>query len=122
MSLRAQPEIPTRVSKQLGKLAQLLAIIRGRDKVELSDLNTIRRVARDSSDPKRQKIIDVFQEVGTQNYMNLNDITGRTSGLYYRTVRNELAKMKVLGILEEDTSSNFRPATLFRDYMNVTYP
>lgn len=116
-----EPEIPTRVSKQLGKLAQLLAIIRGHDTVEITDMNTIRRVARDSSDPKRQKIIDVFTEVGPKTYMDLNDISGRTRGLFYKTVRNELHKMKVLGILDMNDQGHFRPSEDFQEYMGVLY-
>lgn len=116
-----EPEIPTRVSKQLKKLSILLAIIRGHDRVEEEDLNTIRRVAKDSCDPKRQKIIEVFTAMGFDSYLDLNDISGRVRGLYYRTVRNELAKMQVLGILEQDERSLYRPTEEFRDYLDVVY-
>jgi len=117
-----EPEVPTRISKQLLKLGQLLAVLRRHDGVLEEDFKTLRRVAKDSAKPKRQRIIDAYAELGWTTYMNVSDITGRTRGMYYQTVQNEVEVMKVLGILGGDNAGNVRPTEKFREYLEVVYP
>lgn len=118
----AEPEIPTRVSKQLSKLAQLLAVLRGHEDVETSEMATLRRVARDTVPPKRQRIISTWSKLGVEAPQNVSDITGRTQRLHYKTVRNETEIMEVLGVLEQDDAGNFRPTALFRELLDVVIP
>ena len=60
-------EKPTRVAKQLMKLSTLLAIIRGHSTIKEDEMYTLRRVARDTAEPTRQKILDIFQSYGNWN-------------------------------------------------------
>ena len=114
-------EVPTRVTKQLKKLGQLLAIINGHESVTEAEIQTLRRVARDTCDPKRQKIIEAFHYVGFNAILTQADVVGHTRGLYYGTVQNQLQIMKVLDILTE-SSSLYRVNDSFREYIDAVYP
>ena len=113
------PEVPTRVVKQLKKLAQLLAIIRGRKKVTEFEMKTIARVARDTCNQRRQRIMEVFDSV--RSFLTLTDIAGIADKLYYPTVRNEVAIMGVLGILEQDASGRYVVTEEFRPFFDAIY-
>ena len=100
-------EKPTRAAKQLMKISILLAIIRGHDRIEPSEIQTLRRIARDTAEPTRQKIMDVFQSYGHLNaILTATDIDGRTrekgKRIHYRTARNQLETMETLGILDKN--------------------
>jgi len=127
-------EKPTRAAKQLMKLAMLLAIIRGHSSIESSDINTLRRVARDTAIPTRQKIIDVFHSYGHLNAMlTVSDIEGITRNMgkriHYRTAHNELEVMETLGIVDKHIEENERGRVLttytinqeFRGLVNQAY-
>jgi Fe2+ or Zn2+ uptake regulation protein len=119
-------EKPTRVAKQLMKLAILLAIIRGHDKVEPSDINTLRRVARDTSESTRQKILDTFKSFGSWNVsLAIQDIDGITKKqgkrIHYRTAKNELEIMDTLGIVDRDEYNNYQVNESFRRIADHVY-
>lgn len=114
-------EVPTRVSKQLKKLGQLLAVIRGRDHIGPHEFETLSRVARDTSNQRRQRIMDVYQQVGLTTSMNISDLTGMGKGLHYRTVRNELEVMTVLEILNIDEHGNYKVAPDFMPYVEALH-
>lgn len=93
----SEPEIPTRASKQLKKMITLLAIIRGHDKIEDSDMKTLERITKDTSIPSRQSVVDAMIEMGgPDSIITLSE----RSGLHYNTTKNELEKMASLGIVE----------------------
>lgn len=94
-----EPEIPTRASKQLSKLAVSLALLRGHDTVMEEDLDTVRRVARDTGLPRRQTIVEIMGEQQLKLGFDEGDIAGH-SKLHYNTVRREFEKMVSLGILD----------------------
>jgi hypothetical protein len=60
MTVLPEAEIGTRLAKQLKKLAQALAIIRGKDNVGDAEFQTVLRVALDSIPKKRMKILGAF--------------------------------------------------------------
>ncbi len=100
-----ESEIPTRVTKQIKKLGCLLAIIRGHEKIEPEDIQTLRRVVRDTSDPKRQKILDAYSMVGLDTPFTITDLEGYSKGLYYKTIDNQLKIMEVLDIIKKETTT-----------------
>ena len=54
------PERPTRLVKQLKKLGKCLAVIRGNQEVTEAELNTIRRVCKDTIPQDRLKILETI--------------------------------------------------------------
>jgi len=105
----ADPESPTRVVKQLTKLANLLAVVRGHDKIEDDDLETIKRVSRDTGIPKRQRVVEALIK---HNCSAIISLLAGTSKLNFKTVKQEVEKMESLGMLvshedTEDTSCCF---------------
>lgn len=60
MTILSEPEIGTRLAKQLKKLAEALAVIRGKEIIGNAEYQTILRVARDSIPKKRMKILAAF--------------------------------------------------------------
>ena len=118
----AEPEVPTRVSKQLSKLAQLLAVLRGHEDVEDPELATLRRVARDTVVPRRQRIVDVYYEAGGEQVLSTADIAGRAVRVHYQSVKNETQIMVALGILEMDEHGNYRLIRDFAELMRAAYP
>jgi hypothetical protein len=78
-------------------------------------------VAKDTARPKRQKIIDAYNKVGFNHFLDRNDITGLTKGLDYRTVSNELQIMEVLGILSSNEHGQYGFTEDFKPYLGVLY-
>jgi len=123
-------EKPTRVSKQLMKLSQLLAIIRGHDTIEESELSTLRRVARDTSMPTRQGIIDAFHHHGDlDGRLAITDIDAITKEMgrriHYKTAKNQMEIMETLYILDRDDSGTYRISDDFRPlarYIHTLHP
>ena len=91
-------EFPTRIAKQMMKLTNLLAIVRGRHEVTDDDIKTIGRVARDCGSPVRQQIIDYYNKRGLGHEGNVNEIAG-AMGLNWKAARAHLEKMAALGIM-----------------------
>jgi len=119
-------EKPTRVAKQLMKLSQLLAIIRDHARVEQSEIATLQRVARDTAEPTRQKIIDAFRAHGDFNApLTIQDIDGITTNLgkrvHYRTARNELEVMFTLGIIDRVEGGAYRINENFKRIARSVY-
>ncbi len=103
------PEVPTRAAKQLGKLAQSLALVRGHDTVTVEDMNTVRRVARDTALPKRQRLVNAITKHEIPQFTH-TDLAG-FSKMHENTVNNECQKMVALGILE---AKIIREVTLYK--------
>ena len=121
------PEIPTRVVKQLKKIGQLIAINRGHEIIQESDMATLRRVSKDTCDPKRQRIIDAWQVIGFNHTVHQSDLTAYTRntgrrGLYHKTVVNQLTVMEPLGIVTSLDNSYWRLDKDFLDLLDTLYP
>lgn len=93
-----EPEMPTRIAKQLKKLAILLANLRGHVKIEDSEIQTLYRVARDTVGLKRRIIIDEMVKAGDVGIAS--DITNKTV-LHLNSVKNKLEEMRALSVVEE---------------------
>lgn len=96
-----EPEIPTRVVKQLKKLAMGLAMVRQHGEITEEDIDTIKRVTKDCSIPVRQKIVE-----GLATFLDKKGALAfqlqHTTKLPLNTVKNELIKMVILGIVDEN--------------------
>ncbi len=62
MTSAPNPEFPTRLVKQLTRLASLVAAIRGHDTVVAQDLDTVWRVAADTALPLRLKVFRALEQ------------------------------------------------------------
>ena len=96
-----EPEVPTRVAKQLKKLIIGLAIVRQHNEITEDDMTTIQRVAKDCSIPIRQKIVDALRTFLDKEVLAFQ--LQHATKLPLNTVKNELIKMTLLGIVEERT-------------------
>ena len=108
------PEVPTRVTKQLRKLARIMTVILGHDTIQDDEMNILRRVARDTANQKRQKIVDVFNEVGLNQELSLTDIAARAPGLHYKTAGNQIIVMEALDIVEISENGLYRLTDSFK--------
>ncbi|MBA7692175.1 hypothetical protein ES703_100733 [subsurface metagenome] len=109
-------EVPTRVVKQLTKLALLLAVIRQHDLVELSDMKTIVRVALDTIIPKRWAIIQAFMDKAV--FETAGGISAHV-GIHPQTVQNEVEIMMSLKMLVHgmvDGKTYFQLSTKFNKF------
>lgn len=88
-------EYPTRLTKQLLKLAKLLANIRSHSRIDDSDLATIQRVARDTCVPNRVKIV---KELLRGFPLKTREIADRTT-IPLMTSWRELKELEYLGVL-----------------------
>ena len=113
------PEIPTRVTKQLKKLGRLLAVILGKTSIDDQIMNILQRVARDTADQKRQKIVDAFCKVGIDQALSLTDIAGMTPGLHYKTASNQIILMEALEIVQKDENGLFRLVDDFKPLIQI---
>jgi len=120
-----EPETPTRISKQLKKLGHLLGVLRKHDRIEDSEIDTLRRVVKDSSQPKRQCIMDVFalirSKYNSYNALTLSDIIGLSKHIHQKTLQNELQIMKILGIIETNNDGFYKIAEDFQQFVNSVY-
>jgi len=94
-----EPEVPTRVVKQLKKLAIGLAIVRQHNTITEEDITTIKRVAKDCAIPVRQKIVEGLGTFLDKKGVLSFEIQSATK-LPRNTVINELIRMQLLGIVE----------------------
>jgi hypothetical protein len=113
----AEPESPTRVAKQLTKLANLLAIVRGHNEIEDEDLATVKRVARDTAIPKRQKLVEALIKL---NCSAANSIIAATSGLNFKTVIQEVERMASLNIVTSNTDRDGGTCCFTNDFQKLS--
>jgi hypothetical protein len=118
-------EVPTRLAKQFKHLVKLLAIIRGHpDYVTDEDMATLGRVARDTAEPRKQSIMDYFNEWGPDLAFDPNDMAGAISGLYRKSVRNHLEILQALECIEtlKDSKDELYQLTEeFKPYFRAAY-
>lgn len=112
----SESESPTRVAKQLTKLVNLLAVVRGHDKIEDEDMSSIKRVARDTAIPKRQKVVDAL--IKEKLSATLTSIANK-SGLHPKTVKHEVERMISLGILDGSADEDTNQITFDKDFKKL---
>jgi hypothetical protein len=90
-------EYPTRLTKQFLKLAMLLANVRGHKEIEIADLKTIQRVARDTCIQPRLKIVQhmIKEGKGCSSKQIADGV-----GIPKTTVWRELKEMQYLGLVD----------------------
>lgn len=90
-------EYPTRLSKQLLKLAYALAITRGKTEITDEELITVKRVGRDTCVPNRIKILEIMRNTSDQYKTSmLADQTKKPLVTCWR----ELKEMEYLGVVD----------------------
>jgi hypothetical protein len=100
-------EVPTRLAKQLKKLAKLLSIVRGHpDKITERELSTLSRVARDTAEPYKQSIMNHFHKHGHTLSFEPNDVGRAVKGLYRKTARNHFKILETLECVNSVRSGN----------------
>lgn len=120
-------EKPTRVAKQFMKTGKLLAIIKRHNEIGRSDIASLRRIAKDTADPNRQAIIDVFQKHGDfRGRLTPQDIEGISRNIgrrvHYKTARNELEIMETLEILDRNNNEEYSINPSFIGILRSIYP
>jgi hypothetical protein len=103
MNNTAEPitEYPTRLVKQLMKLAYSLSIIRGKTEVTIAEIKTVKRVARDTCVPNRVLIIDALMpktEEETKSFTTRE--ISQKSKIPLTTCWRELKEMEILSLVE----------------------
>lgn len=102
-------EYPTRLSKQLLKLANALTVVRGKKTPTNDEIETVRRVARDTVYPYRIKILAAIKD--GKPYIT-REISAKT-GIPLSTCWRELKEMEYLGVLKyekvEEEINQYRP-------------
>lgn len=93
-----EPEIPTRLVKQLRKLAILLAIVRKRRSVTVNEMCSVLRVALDTFHPERYAILKTIYE--SEEPLTSGAIAS-ASELHPQTCFNTLQQMKIVKLVYE---------------------
>lgn len=91
-----EPEFPTRLSKQLAKLAESLAVIRGKKNVTEQEFNTVKRVAFDTLPVKVYRIL---QYLYAQNEPKLIDDIANGANISRWTTNRKLKGLDGIGQL-----------------------
>jgi len=109
----AQPvtEYPTRLVKQLMKLVYSLAIIRERKIVNKEDIETVKRVARDTCVPNRIAIIQNM--LAPPNAQFTTSAISKAAKIPLATCWRELKEMEYLGLVEyekREETATYGPA------------
>ena len=90
-------------------------MILGHEEIGDYEMNVLRRVARDTANQKRQKIVDALSKEGLNQSMSLTDIANRAPGLHYKTASNQIILMEALDIVEKNPNTgNFKLTDSFR--------
>jgi len=101
------PEMPTRLVKQLKKLAKCLALVRGKLNVTKDEIKTVLRVAKDTVPPDRMAILEVIQS--SENNSLLGCSRNRINELVKipkTSIRRILDQLKTLDLIEEKIDTN----------------
>lgn len=115
----ASSEVPTRVTKQLRKLARIIAVVLGHEEIGDQELNILRRVVRDTANQKRQMVVDVFKEKGINRTLGITEICEHKAGLHYKTASNQIILMQALDIIETDEHGNHRLTQSFKKLVDA---
>jgi hypothetical protein len=100
-----QAELASRVGKQLLRLGQGLALVRGRREVGGEEFEVLKRIALDSLPTNRRVLLVALWrvQVGPKQAQPLEYFASRVSRLSEKTVRRELDNLVELGAVERET-------------------
>lgn len=111
------PEVGTRLVKQLEKLGQALACFQGKERVSEAEYRTLVRLARDSTDAQRWKLIRELAEAGcAQTTKELAD----KSRMPVNTTREVLENAMMLDIVDRELSSDEYHWSLTKDVAELS--
>jgi len=102
------PEMPTRLVKQLKKLAKCLALIRGKKEVTDEEMKVLIRVAKDTIPPDRLAVLETIKTFEKQ------ELLGCPRAKIYRTLkipetstRRVLEQLKMLDLVKEIADKSY---------------
>ena len=113
-------EMPTRVVKQLKKLAIALALIRGKESVGAEEMQTVVRVTEDTINPDFKDILDAIDHLGGRAVAD--NIEKECFGTHPQTIKNNLKVMryaKLLEYYEEDEKPIYAISAQMQRYINT---
>lgn len=101
------PEMPTRLVKQLLKLAKCLAVIRNKPDVTQEEIKTLIRVARDTIPPDREAILEAIHTFENETlYGCPRARLCRILKLPETSIRRIIEQLRILDLVEEKTVSD----------------
>jgi hypothetical protein len=114
-ALTPSVEFPTRLSKQLLKLAYELAVVRRSPCITNAEMETVRRIARDTVYPNRLKIVKtMIKTVEHEAEYTTREIADKTD-IPLSTCWRELKELEYLGVVKyekvEEVYNNYTQAT-----------
>ena len=86
-------------------------------RIEDEDLLTVKRVARDTAIPKRQKVVEALIKL---NCSAANSIIAATSGLNFKTVIQEVERMDSLNIVTSNTDRDGGTCCFTNDFQKIS--
>jgi len=99
------PERPTRLVKQFKKFAKALALIRGRFEVNDRDIETIRRIAKDTVPQDRLKILEAIGKYEKNNFNGCpRPIIYREVLMPESSIKRVLEQLKMLELIKTVTT------------------
>lgn len=112
-----EPEVPTRLIKQLVKLGQASTMLRGADKVEVEDYELVKKVAMDTIPATRWKIL---QALHTESDFVPTSTVATTVGLPTTTTKRYLGDLEGLRLVVGDKpgvgkANKWRVSVVFSD-------
>jgi hypothetical protein len=97
-------EYPTRLAKQLLKLAYALAMVRGKPEIDENEISTVRRVARDTCYPNRIRIVEAM--INNPLLTTTREIADK-AGLPLATCWRELKELEYLSLVGYTITEEF---------------
>ncbi len=117
-----EPELPTRLVKQLTKLLAGIAIVRGHKTIQEEDMKTLIRVACDCPPVRRQKVAKTIYEITkTKSTAFLHEVCDMAK-MHRNTTLIVIEKMVAINILERVTAAGndtFKFTSEFKKYADA---
>jgi len=107
------PEVPTRIVKQLKKLAKCLALVRGKSEIDEEELDTLLRVSEDTLPPDRMAILRIIRQFHNETITGCSRTKiGKILRIPETSLRRILEQLKALDLIIEnihnDSYGNFQ--------------
>lgn len=96
-----QPELASRVGKQLMRVGQSVALVRGRKKVTNQEFQVMKRIALDSLPTNRRLLLTALWQ-HEENPQPLETFASKVSRISKNTVRRELDNLTELGVVKRN--------------------
>jgi hypothetical protein len=95
-----QAELAARVGKQLMRVGQSVALVRGRESVTQDEFTVMKRIALDSLPTNRRHLLHALWECKRNMLYSLEHFSGKVSRIAKGTVRRELENLAELGAVK----------------------